>query len=449
MNTVVDNLLSLKVRDFSAAFRAESAALWFLCFYIFLEYIRPQGMYPVLDFLPWGQLSVILCVASVFVTNSKANGFSAMDKLFLIMSILVILSAVFAWSPAASFKYWSTYTSWILMYFCIVSILTTPNRLLLFVIFFALINLKLSQHGSRTFMMRGFSFASYGLSGPPGWFHNSGEFAMQMVIIFSMCLPVIFAAKKHIENIFRWRLLLILFPGLAALTVIGSSSRGGQLALLVVIFIFFMKSKKFFRNILILSIALAAGYYFLPEEQLQRFNTAGDDKTSQLRLVHWQHARETIAEQPLGIGYKNWIPYYIAHIDPYEVEQIHNTVLQAYVELGVPGGSLFLLMLVVTLRMNAKTKKEMANIEGIEAESIAAIAYGINLGLIATFVAAFFMSVLYYPPFWLAFALTSALRTTAIRKLKEIAILPTHNNKNHRHQKYKRSTKNATRSAPC
>lgn len=404
-------------------------------------------MYPVLDFLPWGQLSIILCVISVFATNSKANGFSAINKLFVIMTILVILSAVFAWSTDASLKHWTTYTSWVLMYFCIISILTTPNRILLFVIFFAIINFKLSQHGTRTFAMRGFSFVSFGLSGPPGWFKNSGEFAMQMVIIFSMTLPVIIAAKKHIDSILRWRVLLILFPGFAALTVIGSSSRGGQLALLVVTFIYFIKAKNFIRNIVILSIVLAAGYHFLPEEQLQRFNSAGKDETSQLRLTHWKHAQETIKEYPLGIGYNNWATYYGFQYDPDKIEKIHNTVLQAYVELGIPGGSLFLLMLIVTLKMNANTKKEMANIEDAHAESMAAIATGINLGLIGTFVAAFFMSVLYYPPFWLAFALTSALRTTAKRKLIEAGMPPTQNNKNHRRLKYERSVKNTARPA--
>jgi putative inorganic carbon (HCO3(-)) transporter len=425
MNTATNNLLSLKFRVFRSVFRRESLALWFLCFYILIEYIRPHMMYPVLDFLPWGQSSLLLCFVSVFITNSKTNGFSSIDKLFIIFTILLILSAVFAWNSTASFEYWSTYTSWILMYFCIVSILTTPNRIFLFIIFFAIINFKLSQHGIRSFAMRGFSFSNYGLSGSPGWFHNSGEFAMQMVIIFSMTLPIIFTAKKHIEGVFRWHVLLVLFPGFAALTVIGSSSRGGQLALLVVIFIYFMKSKNFLRNILVLSVILAVGYNFIPNEQLQRFHSAGEDATSTARLIHWKHARETIKEHPLGIGYNNWMDYYYSQYNPEALERIHNTILQAYVELGIPGGSLFLLMLVTSLKMNATTKKEMSELKNTDAESMAAIATGINLGIIGTFVAAFFMSVLYYPPFWLAFALTSVLRTTAKRKLAETGELST------------------------
>ena len=376
-------------------------------------------MYPALDFLPWGQFPIILVVASIFVTGCKANGFGAMDKMFIAFSLLVILSGIFAWNPAASLKYWSTYTSWILMYFCILSILTTPNRMFLFILFFLLINLKLSEHGARTFAMRGFSFAHWGLSGPPGYFHNSGEFAMQMTFVFSVSLSIILAAKKYIENSTRWWALLIIFPGTAALSVIGSSSRGGQMALAAIALILLLKGRNFFRKALLLTITIYLGLYFLPAEQVERFNAIGDDETSQLRLTHWEHALEVIKNNPLGIGYHNWQYYYPSHFDIIKNEEIHNSVLQAFTELGYPGGSLFLLMILAGFVMNARTKREMDSIDDAEADAMAAAAQGINLGLFGTFIAALFMSVLYYPGFWIAFALTSALRHISINKIKE------------------------------
>ena len=144
------------------------------------------------------------------------------------MTLIVIISVIFSWSPASSLKHWSTYTSWILMYLCMVSILTTPNRMFLFIIFFLLINLKLSEHGARTFALRGFSFTSWGLLGPPGWFNNSGEISMHMTAIFSISLSILLAAKKHITSSIRWWILLIMFPGASALCIIGASSRGGD-----------------------------------------------------------------------------------------------------------------------------------------------------------------------------------------------------------------------------
>lgn len=424
MDKINTNLLDLKFRTFFARFRAESAALWFLCFYIFLEYLRPQAMYSVLDVLPWGQVSLLCCVISVFVTRSRAISFSSIDKMFIIISLIVILSGIFAWNPAVSFKYWSTFTSWILMYFCIVSILTTPNRMLIFIIFFLLINFKLSQFGARDFAFRGFTFTNSGLSGSPGWFHNSGELALQMVVAFSISWSLIVASKKYITNLKRWWILLFLFPGTAALTVMGSSSRGGQIALALILLSFFLKGRHFFRKVLLLTFTIYIGSYLLPAEQIERFNTMGDDGTSQSRLMHWENALETLTRNPFGIGYDNWRSYYGVNFDVPNVEMIHNTVLQAFVELGYQGGILFLLMVIVSFVMNSRTKREMSTIDDTEAVAMAAVAQGINLSILGTFIAALFMSVLYYPVFWLAFALTSALRNISINKVNETTNSP-------------------------
>lgn len=414
----------LKFRSFIKSFRNESAALWFLCFYIFIEYIRPQAMYPFLDFLPWGQVALLCAVASIFITRNKALGFGAMDKLYVVFSIIVLFSIIFAWDIDTSLMHWTTYASWILMYICIVSVLTTPNRLLLFAIFFVLINFKLSQHGARTFAMRGFSFTHWGLAGSPGWFHNSGEFALQMVVLFSISLALLSGLREQIENSTRWRVLMLLFPGTAMLSVIGSSSRGGQLALIAVVLMFVLKGKKLFRNLVIFGVLATVAMYIMPEEQLLRFKSAGEDATSELRLIHWEHAIDVIKNNPMGIGYQNWAPYYSSVYQPERIEEIHNTVLESFVELGYPGGALFLIMILVAFVMNRRTRVEMMSIDTKDGKLIASLATGVNLGLLGTLISAMFMSVLFYPMLWLAFAMTSALRHMSLRILKEIKRRP-------------------------
>jgi O-antigen ligase len=270
------------------------------------------------------------------------------------------------------------------------------------------------------FAMRGFSFAGYGLSGSPGWFANSGELALEMVVMFSMSLSILIAFRDHVRKSIRWWILVLLFPGTAAMTVIGSSSRGGQLALAAVIIFYFVRGRQVIKRAAIIAILAYIGQHVLPEEQLERFSTAGSDETSELRLQHWEHAMEVIEKNPFGIGYKNWIPYYAAIYHPEVLEQIHNTFLQTFVDLGYPGGVLFLVMIVTSFIMNIKTSREMNGVGGDEERSIAAVATGINLGLLGTLIAAFFMSVLWYPMFWLAFAMTSALRHVSQNRLKVV-----------------------------
>ncbi len=413
----------LKLRSFITGFRAETAALWLLCFYIFIEYLRPQSMYPAINVLPWGQLAIVACVLSVFMTKNRPLGFGAMDKLFIVFSMIVFLSGVFAWSTDASLEHWTAYASWILMYFCVVSVLTTPNRLLLFTIFFILINFKMSQHGARVFAMRDFGFAHWGLSGAPGWFHNSGEYSLQMVIAFSISLALLLALRDQVERKLRWWILIFLFPLTAALTVIGSSSRGGQLALATVILVLLLSGRRMWRNTAVLTVMIVAMINVLPPEQLARFDSIGEDQTSESRLVLWENAMDTIKFNPLGIGYKNWPDYYETIYQPVLVEEVHNTILESFVDLGYPGGILFLIMMITALVMNRRSRREALAMNTVEGRTVAAIAAGLNLGLLGTLVAAFFMSVLFYPMFWLAFALTSALRHVSLCKLKEIKVV--------------------------
>ena len=410
----------LKLRSFIRDFRAETAALWFLCFYIFIEYLRPQDMYPVIDILPWGQLAIIASVGSVFLTGNRPPGFGAMDKLFVVFSMIVILSGVFAWNTDASLSEWTAYASWMLMYFCVVSVLTTPNRLLLFTIFFILINFKMSQHGARVFAMRDFGFAHWGLSGAPGWFHNSGEFSLQMVIAFSMSLALLLALRDQVESKVRWWILVFLFPLTAALSVMGSSSRGGQLALVTVILVLLLSGRRMWRNMAVLTVMIVVMVNVIPQEQFARFDSIGEDRTSQSRLILWEHAIETIKFNPLGIGYKNWAEYYDTVYQPVNLEEIHNVVLESFVDLGYPGGILFLVMIITAFVMNRRSRRDALAVNTVEGRTVAAIAVGLNLGLLGTFVAGLFMSVLFYPMFWLAFALTSALRHVSLHKLKEI-----------------------------
>lgn len=413
----------LKLRSFIRTFRAETAALWFLCFYIFIEYLRPQDMYPVIDILPWGQLAIVASVVSVFLTKSRPLGFGAMDKLFVVFSMIVILSGVFAWNTDASLRDWTSYASWILMYFCVVSILTTPNRLLLFTIFFILINFKMSQHGARVFALRDFGFEHWGLSGAPGWFHNSGEFSLQMVIAFSMSLTLLLAFRDQVEGKLRWWILIFLFPLTAALSVIGSSSRGGQLALAAVLLVLLLSGRRMWRNMAVLTVMIVAMVNVLPQEQLARFDSIGEDRTSESRLMLWEHAIETIKYNPLGIGYRNWGTYYDTVYQPTNLEEIHNSILESFVDLGYPGGILFLIMLITAFVMNRRSRRDALAVNTVEGRTVATIAAGLNLGLLGTFVAALFMSVLFYPMFWLAFALTSALRHVSLHKLKEVKTL--------------------------
>jgi len=142
----------------------------------------------------------------------------------------------------------------------------------------------------------------------------------------------------------------------------------------------------------------------------------GDDVTSQSRLDLWAEARAVAAENPwTGIGYRNW-RLYQSGTDIYGESGlvIHNTVLEAFVEVGVPGGVLFLALVVATLLVNFKSIRRFSGGDPTS-RSLRGIATGLSLSIVGMIIAAQFMSVLFYPMFWLIFALSAAMRTIAVQ----------------------------------
>jgi O-antigen ligase len=56
-------------------------------------------------------------------------------------------------------------------------------------------------------------------------------------------------------------------------------------------------------------VTAVIGWNLVPAEQKARFQTMGDDRTSQLRLFAWEEAWNATLEHPLtGIGYPQHSP---------------------------------------------------------------------------------------------------------------------------------------------
>ena len=95
---------------------------------------------------------------------------------------------------------------------------------------------------------------------------------------------------------------------------------------------------------------------------------------------------------------------------------MHNVFLQASTELGYAGLAAFLIMIGWTFRMNAKTRKRMRGRP--DGQYLHFMAMGLDAALVGFMVSGFFVTVLYYPYFWVNYSLTAALYTVARDKAK-------------------------------
>jgi O-antigen ligase len=391
-------------------FKGETFAFKMICIYLVFEYVRPQSIMPQFDIIPWSQTFIILSAIGLLVEKKKVLTSDPATKWMLLFFVAILICSYTAYFPEYSWNRLINFYSWLIIYFLIINIVNTRERLIIFLIIFFLASFKLSLFGAKTWAMRGFSFTSWGMMGPPGFFQNSGELAIQMIIFTFLSYQFIQIIKNWISRNLYIALLLLL-PMTGFMTIMASSSRGGQLAFLIAA-AFYFKSKINFTN---LTAAVLVGVLFwnlMPEEQMQRFEQMGEDESSQQRLLYWENGIEMWKENKwAGVGYYNFQPYfeknYPEDILSYKGAELpHNIFIQILTDLGLVGMIPYLFLIKNTFLKHRKRNEGTMTHE---------FANGFNAAIIGFYIAGQFVSVVYYPFMWIHLAFVVCIRNISSR----------------------------------
>jgi O-antigen ligase len=404
-----EDFYSLKMSLIWKYFKSESFAFWMICAYLFFEYVRPQSIYPAIDFLPWTQLAVIGALLGCFTDKTIKWVSSSINILLILFLIIILLSSVYAYFPSVSYANLENYYLWVVIYFLIINIVNTRKRFFIFLCVFLVASFKISLSLAITWAQRGFSFTTWGLSGPPGFFQNSGELAIQMLVFWPIAWAFSHSLKPYVSK--TWYRLLMLMPITAIMVILGASSRGGQLALVVQLVV--MNYRTVFKPKVFIScgVAFALLWTFLPVEQKERFQTMGEDKTSLQRILYWENGLEMIKEHPLlGVGYFNFPPYFERYY-PQDLlvrsaQLPHNILIQVGTDTGLLGLSVFFGIILLAYQRGRRFKAD-----GCE-EQQKLIGRCANLSLLGFVVAGQFVTVAYYPFLWVHLALVVALNNS-------------------------------------
>ncbi len=388
---------------------AQPGSFWFVNAYLFFEYVRPQSIYKAIEGPPWAKFCVILAVLAFLVEGREIRMRTAGDYCLMAFTAIVVLSSVLAFSPEASYaKLWD-YFSWVLIFILVSNAVRTEGQFLVFMLAFLLYNFKMSQSATRSWASEGFAFRNWGTSGAPGWFSNSGEFAIEMAMFIPLAVFFVVGLRRH------WnRITLLIFVGMvmtAVTAILGSSSRGGMLGGAVVVLLMVLRTRYKVRG-LVLAAALALFVkVMLPPEQTERFETMGDDQTSTSRIEYWKYGMRVMEDNPaLGIGYANWADYF--ERDHGFRALPHNIFIEAGAELGYTGLAGFGALIVATLLVNARTRKRLRPL-GDRGHFLSSMSHGLDIAMVGYLVGGFFVTVLYYPFFWINLAMTVALHNAA------------------------------------
>jgi len=417
MDIPIAELYRLKPGTIWKAFTTENFAFWMSSAYLFFEYVRPQAIWPMFDAYPyWARTFIILAFLGCLVDSNRQFIWDRMTTGVILYLILIILSSFYAYWPTISWSRFMEYFNWVVVFFVLTQTISTRRRFYIFLLIFLAASFKLSFYGARTFALRGFSFADWGLAGPRGYFQNPGELAIQMVVFAPIALFFTLGIKPYLK---RWQVyFLMLMPVTAALTVIGTNSRGSQLALAAQVIALIVMTKKRLRMFIVIVIISCVGYQILPANQKARFEIAGDDLTSVQRLLYFKHGWQMIKDHPLlGVGYFNFAPYYNSnHSEDLVLEQLrergaelpHNIFIQVGTDTGFIGISVFLGLISMSfismrrLCIMAKNSGELF---------LSNMSKGMNLALLGYIIAGQFVSVVYYPFFWIHLVLVVAMVT--------------------------------------
>lgn len=410
------NLYRLKIKEILNCAIGEGFSFCLICLYLLFEYVRPQSIYTKFDILPWVTIVLFFTIISLLASKkSIINSPCVINKLMIVYGIIVLLSSVFSLYPDKSLSKLRVFFDWFVIYFLIVKIVNNEKRFFIFLLLFLLFSFKMSQHGFISWMKRGFGFASWGVTGAPGWFHNSGEVGIQMCIYIPLSLLFIISIYKYVSKI--WLIILVMMPFTGVATIVASSSRGAMLGLLgASLFLILKSTKKLFKTGIFFIIIFAIVYIYIPKESLDRFNNMGDDSTSLHRIERWEAGIDTLLKYPiLGCGFESWVYYYPDNYNPKFIGShlVHNIFIQCASELGFSGLITFILMIISCFSITHNIRSEHNYSSD---KFVYYISHGLDTALIGFLISGSFVTVLYYPYFWIHCAFVACLKNVADSK---------------------------------
>lgn len=405
----------LKIFDIFRYTWRQNASFKLLLIYMVFEYLRPQGMYPAINVIPWTLTILVACTLSLIIEKGLFSVATRSTGLILTYVFIVFLSSIFALSFQVSLSAIKKIIVLFLAYVLIVNIVDDLKKMFVFMLLFILLSLKLSQFTFIHWVGRGFAYDKYGATTGLAWLQNSGELAIQMCILFAISVYFSISVWKYVHSKFK-RLILVFIPISAVGSVIACGSRGSYLAMAVVLILMWLSCKRKALGAVIIVLLIFIIPMILSDRDLQRTREMGSisDTTAVNRLERWGKGLFFVQSHPvLGVGYNNWS---VADKIYYNGDGAlcHNIFIECTSETGLTGLLVFLLLIVSNLKKNFETVRLANTFDNVFAANLAK---GLNLSLIAYLVAGFFVTVFYYPYFWINFAMSVSLNNATKRAL--------------------------------
>jgi hypothetical protein len=383
---------------------------WTVFAYMVLTYIRPQDIVRVFGLVrPGIPVTALVLIASIPFIGSQLARSTIVRAGFAFLALIIIGGVV------TVNQYWWYQTVWAHIITTIVFFICMPtlfddkryrNALLklLIVAFDSLAIWALTHHGVG-----------------PGAFlgdENDAGVALGIGVCFATLVGGCFPGRT-------WRVFAVASTIVCAAAVVATGSRGGFLGLVAAVIGIAWFSRRTVRILAIAAVLAAVAYPLLPAGYVdQRLASANDpnDPTRAERLYGWHRGWEMYLDNPLiGVGAANF-GWRVAQYDSTEKaiaerkdrrslggRAAHSLYFQLLPETGTIGAALYLFLLLSALRIGARVGRgeTPGNIDEIDR----GLARACAASLLSFSVSGAFVSVLFYPHFWMLTGLTGYIRS--------------------------------------
>jgi len=404
--------------------------------FLLFDYGRPQSLIPSL-----GNLHI-----PMFVQILLGLTLLSRNKLFSIQNIqtkcLIALVALMALHiPIAVNNYWAYQitrgiTLYLIVYLSIVNFVDSYSKIVKFIEVWIIINVACAFIG----IIQGGRIIGSGFMG------DENDFAL----VVNMAIP--FAYFMFLETDSSRKKLFYLFAvGLFIAANVATLSRGGFVGLIPVIaYCWYRTPKKALATIAVI-LMIGVISLFATDKYWNEMETIKKERTGQgtgeERWYSWKIGWRIFLDHPIiGVGPGN----YAFRVGPYEPpgglhgrsragRAAHSLYFTLIPELGLVGIFLFGGVLYHTRRdkkwvlalekkfENSLSKKTNERIDdrrafARELHKLKFIIFGINGALLGYLVSGIFLSVLYYPHFWLLTAISVAIKNVVQKKVEELQL---------------------------
>ena len=380
-----------------------------LLLFFVLEYVRPSIYLPVLDALKIPTLVPIGLAFAAIVTKGKVTNAAVLadpaTKLVAVFLGLLGLSLVTATVTFYAFETLKAVFGYLLVFWVIAKRVDDTDKV--FGVFRTLVVVHLALAALNPQLLTNPEVRSYLVSAP--FLGDGNDFALSVNLVISLCYCLVMTAPTKKSRLLHAIALLVLVA-----CVIATQSRGATVALACLAVYYWLKTKRKLVTTAVISGAVVLVFVFAPSAYFDRMHTINTTESSaQGRIDSWKAAWSEGLQNPvLGAG----AGHYSVAVNRLTA---HSVYFLALGELGFPGLSVLILLILANLATNrrliarvrtSRVQTQQADMELVTALSASVIAFAVNGA---------FLSALYYPHLYILAGLSVAGRRVVRERLAE------------------------------